>query len=93
MTHEDPHSRSADPVHEGRPVEAQYVRQGRPGARILLLLLASGALAALLLFLIWVASQRPLESTGANADQAVGAQAFEQPTAPGETPAAPPAGN
>ena len=46
MTHDDPHSRSADPVQEGRPVEAQYVRQGRGGVRILTVLLVSVALAA-----------------------------------------------
>ena len=38
MTHESPHDHSADAVHEGRPVEAQYVRQGRGGKRIMMVL-------------------------------------------------------
>ena len=39
MSHDNPHDRAADAVHEGRPVEAQYVRGGRGGVRILLVLL------------------------------------------------------
>jgi len=38
-----PHDRAADAVHEGRPVEAQYVRGGRGGVRILTLLIVSVA--------------------------------------------------
>jgi hypothetical protein len=34
MPHDDPHSEAADAVHEGRPVEAQYTRQGKGGARL-----------------------------------------------------------
>ncbi|WP_269514943.1 hypothetical protein [Brevundimonas subvibrioides] len=34
MSHHDPHSEAADAVHEGRPVEAQYTKQGRGGRRI-----------------------------------------------------------
>ena len=54
MTHDDPHSKSADPVHEGRPVEAQYVRQGRGGMRILTVLIISVALAAAALLGWWL---------------------------------------
>ena len=32
MTHQSPHDKAADAVHEGRPVEAQYVRGGRGSA-------------------------------------------------------------
>jgi len=41
MTHSDPHSRAADAVHEGRPVEAQYVRQGRRGVHVVWILVIS----------------------------------------------------
>ena len=34
MSHDDPHSEAADAVHEGRPVEAQYTKQGKGGRRI-----------------------------------------------------------
>jgi hypothetical protein len=34
MSHHDPHSEAADAVHEGRPVEAQYTKQGQGGRRI-----------------------------------------------------------
>lgn len=34
MSHNDPHSEAADAVHEGRPVEEQYTRQGKGGRRI-----------------------------------------------------------
>lgn len=94
MTHEDPHARSADAVHEGRPVEAQYVRQGRGGVRIVLLLVVSAVLAAAGLFAVWALWSGGLASTGARGDQAVGARAFEgdgpAPKAQGEArPAAP----
>jgi len=34
MSHDDPHSQAADAVHEGRPVEEQYTKQGKGGRRI-----------------------------------------------------------
>ena len=49
MTHQDPHSHSADAVHDHHAVEAQYVRQGRGGRRILIILLLSAGAAAVLL--------------------------------------------
>lgn len=41
MTHPSPHDKAADAVHEGRPVEAQYVRGGGKGRRILTILVVS----------------------------------------------------
>lgn len=49
MTHQDPHSHSADAVHDHHAVEAQYVRQGRSGRRTLVILLLSAGAAAVLL--------------------------------------------
>ena len=79
MSHSDnPHDRAADAVHEGRPVEAQYARQGRPGTRILLLLIVSAAAAAVLLLGMWLLSQGGFSNTNANnGDQAVDAAAFQ----------------
>ena len=45
MTHQDPHSHSADAVAGHTPIEAQYVRQGRGGVRILWLLIVSAGTA------------------------------------------------
>ncbi|HYC74250.1 hypothetical protein [Brevundimonas sp.] len=87
MTHESPHDRAADAVHEGRPVEAQYVRGGRGGVRILALLLISLAAVAILLLGMWFVSQGGFATTNANdGDQAVDAAAFQ--TDPVEIPAA-----
>lgn len=78
MTHDDPHSRSADPVHQGRPVEAQYTRQGRSGVRILWLLIVSAGAAAILLLGMWFVSQGGFSNTNANnGAQAVDARAFQ----------------
>jgi hypothetical protein len=78
MTHQDPHSKAADAVHEGRPVEAQYTRQGRPGVRILWLLIVSAGAAAVLLLGMWFLSQGGFSQTNANdGGQAVDAQAFQ----------------
>lgn len=79
MTHDSPHDRAADAVHEGRPVEAQYVRGGRGGVRVLLVLLASVALIAIAFAVIYVASHGPLASTNANdGSQAADAAAFQE---------------
>lgn len=78
MTHEDPHSKAADAVHEGRPVEAQYVRQGRPGVRILWLLIVSAGAAAVLLIGMWLVSNGGFQNVNPNAGgQAVDSQAFD----------------
>lgn len=58
MSHQDPHSHSADPVQHGQAVEAQYVRQGRRGHRILLILLLSAGAAAVLLIGMFAVSNR-----------------------------------
>jgi hypothetical protein len=103
MTHESPHDRSADAVHEGRPVEAQYVRGGRGGVRILTLLIISLAAVAILLLGMWFVSQGGFARTNANTGlQAVDSQAFSNdaaipPTADAPTtatgePTAPPTG-
>ncbi|HEY4585775.1 MAG TPA: hypothetical protein VIG84_05235 [Brevundimonas sp.] len=63
MTHQDPHSHSADAVEDHRAVEAQYVRQGRGGRRILTLLILSAGAAALLLLGIWAATNNSLHQT------------------------------
>lgn len=78
MTHENPHDRAADAVREGRPVEAQYTRQGRPGVRILWLLIISAGAAAVLLIGMWMLSQGGFSQTNANTGhQAVDAAAFQ----------------
>lgn len=85
MTPESPHDRAADAVHEGRPVEAQYVRGGRGGVRILTLLLVSLAAVAILLLGMWFVSQGGFAQTNANdGNQAVDAAAFrtDQPSTP-----------
>ena len=83
MTHESPHDKSADAVHEGRPVEAQYVRGGRGGVRILTLLVISLAAVAVLLLGMWFVSQGGFAKTNANTGlQAVDAQAFSDKAAP-----------
>lgn len=78
MTDPSPHDQSADAVHEGRPVEAQYVRGGRGGVRILTLLVVSLAAVALLLLGMWALSSGGFARTNANdGGQAVDAQAFQ----------------
>lgn len=82
MTHESPHDKAADAVHEGRPVEAQYVRGGRGGVRILTLLIVSLAAVAILLLGMWFVSQGGFADTNANTGaQAVDSQAFREAAA------------
>ncbi len=88
MTHESPHDKAADAVHEGRPVDARYVRGGRPGTRILVLLIVSLTAVAVLLLGMWFVSQGGFARTNANiGGQAVDAQAFDSDTAPTATAA------
>ena len=75
MSHQDPHSHSADPVHAGQAVEAQYVRQGRGGRRILILLAVSAGAAAVLLLGLWAVNNR-----GFQHDEATGAAAVADQT-------------
>lgn len=76
--HKSPHDEAADAVHEGRPVEAQYVRGGRGGVRILTLLIVSVAAVSILLLGMWFVSRGGFAQTNANdGDQAVDAAAFQ----------------
>ena len=78
MSHDNPHDRAADAVHEGRPVEAQYVRGGRKGSRILLVLIGGLLLVAVAYALIYAFSAGPLSETNANdGDQKTDAAAFQ----------------
>lgn len=87
MSHDNPHDRAADAVQEGRPVEAQYVRGGRKGSRILLVLLGGLVLVAIAYALIYGFSAKPLSETNANdGDQRADAAAFQ--TKRDEIPAA-----
>lgn len=101
--HESPHDKAADAVHEGRPVEAQYVRGGRGGGRILTLLIVSVAAVSILLLGMWFVSRGGFADTNANdGDQAVDAAAFQDervaipsadaPTTPTGEPTNPPTG-
>ena len=77
-SHQSPHDKAADAVHEGRPVEAQYVRGGRGGVRILILLLVSLAAVAILLLGMWFVSRGGFARTNANdGDQPIDAAAFQ----------------
>lgn len=92
MTHQSPHDKAADAVHEGRPVEAQYVRSGRGGKRILLVLLGGLVLVATCFALIYLFSAGPLASTNSNdGDQVVDARAFSNDAASTAAPAPAPA--
>ncbi|GAA0870664.1 hypothetical protein GCM10009116_25010 [Brevundimonas basaltis] len=83
-SHKSPHDKAADAVHEGRPVEAQYVRGGRGGVRILTLLIVSVAAVSILLLGMWFVSRGGFAATNANdGDQPVDAAAFQdEPTVP-----------
>ncbi len=90
MSHEDPnmnhHEEAADAVHEGRPVDAQYVRGARPGKRILWILILSAGAAAILLLGMWFLSNSGFASQNPNqGEQAVDARAFSDNA--GEIPA------
>ena len=78
MAHDDPHSRAADAVHDGRPVEAQFVKQGRGGRRIVLVLIVAFALTALGFVIVQLVFAPRFEAGDANAgQQAVDAAAFQ----------------
>ncbi|WP_292036659.1 MULTISPECIES: hypothetical protein [unclassified Brevundimonas] len=96
------HEKAAAAVHAGRPVAARHVRGGRPGGRILTILLLSTAGAAVLLLALWALSNgafdRQNPTTG---EQAADARTFEgdasppasdAPTGPRGEPAPTPAG-
>ena len=80
MTHQDPDTHTPQQDHnvQGRTVPVQPTRQGRPGVRILWVLLVALAAVAILFAVIYAFSQRGLSDTNANdGDQAVDAQAFQ----------------
>jgi len=89
MTHPSPHDKAADAVHEGRPVEAQYVRGGGKGRRILVILVISLTAVAVLLLGMWALSQGGFAGTNPNTGaQPVDVQAFDGTgPAPAPTPA------
>lgn len=87
MTHRSPHNEAADAVHEGRPVDAAYVRGGGKGRRIFILLVVSLSAVAVLLLGMWLVSQGGFAGTNANTGaQAVDVQAFDT-AAPAPAPA------
>jgi len=89
MTHPSPHDKAADAVHEGRPVEAQYVRGGGKGRRILTILVVSLTAVAVFLLGMWFVSQGGFAETNPNTGtQAVDVAAFDNT---GATPAPTPA--
>ena len=78
MTHEDPNVRTSNVVDADRTAGAQDTRQGRPGKRILWLLIVSAGAAAVLLLGLWFVSQNGMSETNANdGGQVVDAQAFQ----------------
>ena len=78
MTHEDPNVRASNIVDAEQTAGAQDTRQGRPGKRILWLLIVSAGAAAVVLLGLWFVSQGGFSQTNANdGGQAVDAQAFQ----------------
>ena len=91
MTHQDPHSHSADAVEHQAPIEAQYVRQGRSGKRILWILILSAGATATLLLGMWLLSNGGFQTVNPDAGGTREDVApFDEPA---QTPAAPPAGS
>lgn len=103
MSSPDPHTEAADAVHEGRPVEAQFTRQGKGGRRISVVLGLGLALTALGFIIMYLVFGGALSSTNANdGDQAVDAAAFsdrqdvpaaDAPTTATGEPTSPPTGD
>lgn len=78
MTDQTPHDKAADAVHEGRPVEAQYVRAGRGGKRIATVLAISVTLVAIGFAIVWAFWAGPLAGGRPNTgSQDVDAAAFQ----------------
>lgn len=88
MKPEEPrrHDRAADAVHEGRPVKAEYVRSGRPGRRVLVILAVSTIAAAAVLLTLWAASS----GVFASQDPTDAEEAAAQRTYDTDAPYAPP---
>ncbi len=78
MTHDDPHSRAADAVHEGRPVEEQFVKQGRGGRRITLVMVGGIALTLIGFVVLYLVFAPGFSGEDANTgQQSVDAAAFQ----------------
>lgn len=80
MKPEEPHrhDRAADAVHDGRPVKAEYVRSGRPGRRVLVILAVSTIAVAAVLLSLWAASSGVFASQNpTDAEEAAAQQAFD----------------
>lgn len=60
----DPHAQTVKAIEEGRPIEAQYVRQGKRNMRVVWVLVVSLALAALFTFGAWVLRAPELRGQG-----------------------------
>lgn len=79
----DPHSQAADAVHEGRPVEAQYVRQGRRGAHVVWILATSLVLVVVAFLVVWGLHMGPFAATEDSPQaQAAEASDFNTPADP-----------
>ncbi|MGH7021847.1 MAG: hypothetical protein ACREEY_18355 [Brevundimonas sp.] len=77
--HRNPHEASAKAVRSNRPVEAQYVRQGRKGSRIMAVLLGGLVLTAVGFALVWAFWAGPFASAPAdNGAQVEDAAAFQE---------------
>jgi len=60
----DPHAQAVNALEEGRPIEAQYVRQGKRNMRVVWVLVVSLALAALFTFGAWMMRSPGLRGEG-----------------------------
>ena len=75
MTHEPPHQDRTDD--HGPVVGPQRARQGRPGVRVLMILIVSAVLAAIVLFALWGGTQDSLGDLETPAEERVSAESFE----------------
>lgn len=77
--HRNPHEASAKAVRSNRPVEAQYVRQGRKGSRIMAVLLGGLVLTAVGFAVVWAFWAGPFAFAPVdNGTQVEDAAAFQQ---------------
>lgn len=87
MTHDDPHSRAADAVHAGRPVEEQLVKQGRGGRRMSIVMGVGIALTLVGFVVLFLIFSPGFSAEDANTgQQGVDAAAFQEE--PSTSPAA-----
>lgn len=84
MTHDDPHSRAADAVHAGLPVEEQLVKQGRGGRRMSIVMGVGIALTLAGFVVLFLIFSPGFSAEDANTgQQSVDAAAFqEEPSSP-----------